>query len=239
MSVNQDIDEYGRMQVTENREANMNNQQDVVHLEMPYTKPGRDYRPQYPKKLTLILSFIQLGIAYLAIITQVVLQVSGRSPWHIIYIGTGAWCGILFGLSGAMGIAASLKQNTLSIVGNMIISVVTILFGFTFFIISSIGTGIFSYRSNNTAHAMFAIQMTISIIQIMASSSLTAISSRAICNCCSDDKMSKKSFPKTPMKILCSIQLFIAILIIIMEISVMSSNNPIMPLAGGIWCGVI
>ena len=71
-------DEHGGIivQVTENKEENMNNQQDVGHLEMPCTNPGRDSRPQYPKKLTLILSFIQLGIASLAIITQVVIQAS-------------------------------------------------------------------------------------------------------------------------------------------------------------------
>ena len=75
MSRNQD--EHGGMivQVTQNKEENMNNQQDVGHLEMPCTKPGRDYRPQYPKKLTLILSFIQLGIALVAFITQAVLQI--------------------------------------------------------------------------------------------------------------------------------------------------------------------
>ena len=229
----------------------MNNQQHAVHLETPVMKPERNYRPRYPKKLTLILSFIQLGIAFLAIITQVVMQIQSNDrsgPYYvreIQHLGAGVWCGILFGLSGGTGIAAILKQNTSCIIANMITSVISIIFGFTFFIISSIGTGNSSYMGNSTTHAMFAIQMAISIIQIMASSSFTAISSRAICNCCSDAKMSKKSFPQNPFKILSSLQLFLAVLIIIMEIAVMSRKDrlepfsSIMPLGGGIWCGVI
>jgi len=268
--MNRNQDEHGGMivQVTENRVAYMNTQQDAVHLETPFMKTRRDYRPRYPKKLTLILSIIQTGIASLAIFTQVVIETQvpydeyGRClPIGIRILGTGFWCGILFGLSGASGIAASLetsccKSEKSCIIVNMIVSVVSIFFGFTLFTISSIGTGAYQeYYSDSTIHAMFAIQMAISIIQIMASSSVFAISSRAICNCCSDFKTLKKIFPKTQMKVLSLIQLFIAILIMIMEIRVMSGNykvplqrsgvdyapfeGSIMPLSGGIWSGVI
>ena len=130
MSGTQCLDEHGGIivQVTENREANMTNQQDALHLETPIIKPERDYRPRYPKKLALVLSFIQLGVASLAIITQVVMQVSSSDESvtkylrGIEYLGTGIWCGILFALSGATGIAASLTQNTSCIIANLVIS---------------------------------------------------------------------------------------------------------------------
>ena len=260
-------DEHGGMivQITENREAYITTQQNAVHLDTPIMKTRRDHLPRYPKRFPLIFSIIQLGIASLAIITQLVIETQvpydeyGRClPIGIRILGTGFWCGILFGLSGASGIAASFetsccKSEKSCIIVNMIVSVVSIFFGFTLFTISSIGTGAYQeYYSDSTIHAMFAIPMAISIIQIMASSLVFAISSRAICNCCNYVKPLKKIFPKTTMKVLSLIQLFIAILIIIMEIAVMSSNykvpvgmnNPyfegsIMPLSGGIWCGVI
>merc|ERR1712038_1609691 len=61
------------------------------------------------------------------------------------------------------------------------------------------------------------LEMAIGPIQIMASLSSFAVSCQAI-HCCSDAKTLEKygSFPKTTMKVLCSIQLFIAILAIIM-----------------------
>ena len=209
------------MQVAENREANMTNQQDALNSETPIIKPERDYRPRYPKKLALVLSFIQLGVASLAIITQVVMQVSSSDESvtkylrGIEHLGTGIWCGILFALSGATGIAASLTQNTSCIVANIVISVFTIIFGFIFFIISSIGTA----ASYNHTHAMFAIQIAINVIQIMTSSSFSAISCRTLFNCCSDAKPLNKTFPKKSMMTLCSIQLFIAILVIIMGVT--------------------
>jgi len=211
------------------------------------------YLNLFPKRFTLILSVIQCVVALIGILSQVIIQTSDDEKPKYRYLrgvghfGTGIWCGLVFGFSGSLGIIASLKQNKSCITASMISSIIAAVFGVPFFIISSIGTGHTAYVEDNTGgtkHAMFAIQMAISITQIFASASSSAISCQAVCNCCKDSNGNEgqdqsSNIPKLPMRILSLVQLLIVILIIIMEISRMTIERSTMPLAGGIWSGII
>ena len=60
------------------------------------------YAKNFPKHPMLELSLIQLLMAVLAIITQVIGLSTERPDAH--YSGVGFWCGIFFGASGIFGI---------------------------------------------------------------------------------------------------------------------------------------
>ena len=232
----------------ENRREEMFNGSDTSNFVQKIMKPKKDYGHLFPKNLTLILSVAQCALGLFGIISQIVIQTSDEIGVGIL--GTGIWCGLLFGLSGALGIAASLKQKTAFITASMISSIISTVFAVPFFIISSVGTGLSEHGrrgSDSINHAMFAIQMAIGIIQIIASTSSSAISCQAICNCCKITKNSNGLFPKfsmISMKILSAITLLIAISIIIVDIITTNLQSGlfyhgVMPVAGGIWSGII
>ena len=72
-------------------------------------KPRVQYEEKFPKKVVICLSSVQLCMAFLAIITQIILH-SVSSP-GVAYVGAGIWCGILYGLSGLFGILAARKPS--------------------------------------------------------------------------------------------------------------------------------
>ena len=85
-------------------------------------KPKLQYEKRFPKKIVVCLSSIQLCMALLAIITQLI-GISTRYP-EMAYIGAGIWCGIFFGLSGFFGILAGRKQSYSTIVTFMVFSII-------------------------------------------------------------------------------------------------------------------
>ena len=190
-----------------------------------------------------------MWLVFFGIISEVIIISSEYKKDHYGYgnsedhLGTGIWCGLLFGLSGSLGIVASLKQKEVWITASMISSIIAAVFGIPFFIISYIQ----AYQYENTTgpkHDMFAIQMAISIAQIFASSSSSALSCQAICNCCKKSNghgnpEQSLNFPKLPMKHLSLVQLSVAILIIIMETVIMAIRSSTYPFGGGIWMGII
>ena len=100
------------------------------------------YGSLFPKKMMLTLSSIQCLMAVFGIVSQVVGMIStdSQSNSDIRHLGTGIWCGVIFGLSGALGIAASLRPNSPMIFGNMIFSIISAGFCLPLLIISAIGT---------------------------------------------------------------------------------------------------
>ena len=174
------------MQDVESNEET-NNNPGAMYFIGKKMKTKKDYLNLFPKRFTLILSVIQCVVALCGILSQIIIQSSPdkkRRYWYqseVDHFGTGIWCGLLFGLSGSLGIAACLKQNKSCITASMISSIIAAVFGVPFFIISSIGTGDTAYlisglsytgytdakkNTVRTNHAMFAIQMAISITKI-------------------------------------------------------------------------
>merc|ERR1712038_1717962 len=103
----------------------------------PKNKSGIDYRHLFPKKFSLILSFIQLVCAVLAITFLVIVRVPSDYRNVQEHLGEFIFCGIVFGLSGATGIAASLTQRKPTIIANMIISIITVGVGLAHFVWSA------------------------------------------------------------------------------------------------------
>jgi len=210
----------------------------------------------------LFLSVIQCVVAFVGIVTEAIILSSndGKQSYGLDDLGTGIWCGILFGLSGSLGIVASLKQNEAWITASMISSIIAAVFGIPFFI-NSYGQayrwdipnreptnhmypGYVAQNTAGTKHAMFAIQMAISITQIFASASSSALSCQAVCNCCKnsngyENQKQSLNFPKLSMKHLSLVQLLVAILIVIMETAMEALNSSKLPFGGEIWIGII
>ena len=159
-----------------------------VIVMVPAPAPARQkipYHQRFPKKSMLTLSAIQLLMAVLAIITQVI-GLSTRRP-DIHYVGAGIWCGIFFALSGVFGTIASRKPSFGWIVTSMVFSIISASFCLPLLFISSIGTAIASdhyYGSNYVALAVSAIQIVISLLQAAASITSAVMSCKAVCKCC-------------------------------------------------------
>lgn len=146
------------------------------------------YEKRFPKKVMITLSSIQLAMAALAIITQII-GLSTRYP-EAHYVGAGIWCGIFFGLSGIFGIVASLKPSLPTIVTFMVFAIISAAFCLPLLVISSISTAVgrYCYRSYCTDKdlkiAMFAIQIMISLIQVAVAIASSAMTCKAVCSCC-------------------------------------------------------
>jgi len=141
------------------------------------------YEQRFPKKFTITLSSIQLVMGALAIITQIV-GLSVRYP-DAHYVGTGIWCGIFFALSGLFGIIASLKPSFSTIVTFMVMAIIASVFSFPLLITSSIFTATHTrYIYDGLKHAMFAIQIAISLVQAGAAIASSVMTCKAVCSCC-------------------------------------------------------
>lgn len=147
-------------------------------------KPKIDYGKRFPKNLMLTLSSIQLVMGCLAVITQII-GLSTRYP-DAHYVGTGIWCGIFYGLAGLFGIIASLKPSFSSIVTFMVMTIIASVFCIPLLISSSISTAVSNgyYRYDRLKHAMFAIQIVISLMEAGAAIGSSVMTCKAVCSCC-------------------------------------------------------
>lgn len=170
---------------------NMAGQQAPVIIMVQAPAPVKQkipYDQRFPKKFMLTLSYIQLAMGILGIITQVI-GLSNRDP-DAHYAGAGIWCGIFFGVSAMFGILASLKPSFSTIVTFMVFAIIAAVFCLPLLVISSIGTAHSAHcyygecRGRELKHAMFAIQVIISLVQVIAAIASSAMSCKAICSCC-------------------------------------------------------
>ena len=160
------------------------------------------YEKLFHKNVMLALSSIQLAMAILGIITAVA-GLSVLRTWEAHFLGAGIWCGLLFGFSGSFGILASLRPSFATIVTFMVFSIIAAAFCLPFLVISSFGTamtthfpeldpelGSWAGHEYTLSHAMFAIQIIISLVQAITSIASSAMTCRAICSCCRSNKES-------------------------------------------------
>ena len=86
-------------------------------------KPKVDYAERFPKAFMLSLSILQLMNSAAAITTQIVLL---STPFLFKFYGraTGIWCGVFYGLSGFLGVFASLRPSKPTIVAFMVTSII-------------------------------------------------------------------------------------------------------------------
>lgn len=158
----------------------------IIMVPTPVQKQKIPYEQRFPKKIMLTLSSIQLLMAALAIITQVI-GLSTRYP-EAHYVGTGIWCGVLFGLSGMFGTIASLKPSFGMIVTFMVFTIIAAVFCLPLLVVSSMSTAFgrrWSRRNGQDIRlAMFAIQIAISLIQVIAAIASSVMTCKALCSCC-------------------------------------------------------
>ena len=82
------------------------------HISYMINNPDNMYLINKTMKTKFFLSVIQCVVAFLGILTEVIiLSSSDKYDSSEEHLGTGIWCGLLFGLSGSLGIVASLKQK--------------------------------------------------------------------------------------------------------------------------------
>ena len=150
------------------------------------------YEKRFPKKTIICLSSIQLCMAFLAIVTQIV-GISTRYP-EVAYIGAGIWCGIFFGLSGFFGMLAGRKPSYSSIVTFMVFSIIAASFCMPLLITSSIGAASSRHcwrdncASDNIRHVIFSIQIIVALIQAAVTIASSVMTCRATCGCCCQEE---------------------------------------------------
>ena len=163
-----------------------------VIIMVPTPAPVKEkipYEKRFPKKFMLTLSSIQLAMAILAIITQV-MGLSVRNP-EAHFAGAGIWCGVFFALSGVFGTIASTKPSFGWIVTFMVFAIISASFCLPLLVFSSIGTamtthcyGSYDCHGNTLKHAAFAIQVIISLVQAAAAITSAGMTCKAVCKCC-------------------------------------------------------
>ena len=149
-----------------------------VIVMVPTPAPVREtvpYAQRFPKTLMLTFSSVQLGMAFLAIITETI--GSGRFN----FLGTGIWCGTLFVLSGVFGMVASRKPTFGWIVTFMVFSIISASFCLPLLVISSIGASHYYHRGKYAEHAVSAMQIIISLIQAAVTITSAGMACRAVC----------------------------------------------------------
>ena len=152
------------------------------------------YAQRFPKKFMLTLSSIQLAMAILAIITQVMglgFFVRGLGLGEH-FVGPGLWCGVFFALSGVFGSVASIKPSFGWIVTFMVFAIISASLCLPLLVISSFGALItancchghncFVTCSGNTLeYPAFLILVVISLIQASAAIASARMTCRAVC----------------------------------------------------------
>jgi len=161
----------------------------IIMVQAPTSmKPKVDYAKRFPKKLMITLSSIQLVMGALAIITQIIGLSTRRPDAH--YVGTGIWCGVFYGVAGLFGIIASLRTSFSTIVTFMVMTIIASVFTIPLLITSSIFTAVsrpytyYGHYYDGLKHAMFAIQIVISLIQAGAAIASSVMTCKAVCSCC-------------------------------------------------------
>ena len=163
----------------------------------PTPAPVREtipYAQRFPKKFMLILSSIQLAMAVLAIISQVIgLSVRYPGP-EVHYVGTGIWCGVFFALSGLFGTIASTKPSFGWIVTFMVFAIISASLCLPMLVLSSIGMTIrptqcydyddndyYDCHDNTLKRAAHVILVAVSLIQAAAAITSAGMTCRAVC----------------------------------------------------------
>ena len=151
----------------------------------PSVKPKVDYTKRISKEFMLLLSCLQLLSGFLAITTEIVFLT--REKYN--FFATGIYCGILYGLSGFIGVFASLRPAKSTIVSFMVMTIISSLFCLPGLVIPSII--MWPHLRHNAiddqpaiGHAMLVMQMVIAIVQAVAAVASSVITCKAICHCC-------------------------------------------------------
>jgi len=121
----------------EMRDGGVQNAVAPVIIMVPAPTRKQSYAKTFPRHPMLELGLIQLLMALLAIITQMVGLSTERPDAH--YSFAGFWCGLFFGVSGIFGILASVKQSLPYIITLLVLSIIASVFCLPFLWISSIG----------------------------------------------------------------------------------------------------
>ena len=142
-------------------------------------KKKMPYDQRFPNKRMLALSVVQLAMAIMAIITQVIIS----GPWriHVIYTA-GLWCGVLFAASGFLGLVASTRPSFGSNVTFMVFAIISAAFCFAVLV-----SGNVSYhggpRIYNGMCAVLIIQVIVGVIQAAAAIIAAGMTCGASYNC--------------------------------------------------------
>ena len=151
------------------------------------------YKKRFPEKLMFYLSSIQVLMSLLAILTQAV----GLSLYNYeaFIPGTGIWCGLVFGISGVLGIRASRNPSSSTIVAFMVVTIISATFCLPLFVYAHAGIlKVFSpyyYHPNQNqkddrrkAALMLLLQIVISVIQAITAIVSSAFACKANHSCC-------------------------------------------------------
>ena len=142
-------------------------------------KKKMPYDQRFPNKRMLGLSAVQLAMAIMAIITQVIIS----GPWRIHVIETAdLWCGVLFAASGFLGVIASTRPSFGSIVTFMVFAIISAAFCFAVLVSGNVswhgGPGIY-----NGMCAALIIQVIVGVIQAAAAIIAAGMTCGAAWNC--------------------------------------------------------
>ena len=151
----------------------------------PLMKPKVDYAKRFSKEYLLLLSCLQSLCGFLAVTTEIVFLTRERRHLY----ATGIWCGFLYGLSGFIGVFASLRPSKSTIVSFMVMSIVASLFCIPGLVFPS--TFMWPHLRSNAkddapaiGHAMLVMQLVITPVQAVVAIASSLMTCKAICGCC-------------------------------------------------------
>ncbi|XP_070539990.1 uncharacterized protein [Ptychodera flava] len=88
----------------------------------PWSRSCNMARQSFPEHTIIALSICQIVLGGLAVILGIVTLVIGC---QLSYIGAGMWCGILFIVSGCIGLVSARKKTRAMIIASMVLSIVS------------------------------------------------------------------------------------------------------------------
>ena len=141
-------------------------------------KQNMPYNQRFPQKRILALSAVQLALAILAIITQVIIS---HPRIQVIYTA-GLWCGVLFASSGLLGVIASTRPSFGVILTFMVFAIISAAFCFTVLISGYGSWGYGNWRMDKGFCAGLIIQFIVSLIQAAAAIIAAGITCGTVCN---------------------------------------------------------
>merc|ERR1712018_510964 len=80
----------------------------------------------FPRKTIKTVSIIQLVCGAIAAISQLALiAATDRCYYNMSCVGTGIWTGLMFGISGGIGLVAAHRPNYCSVTAFMVLSIIS------------------------------------------------------------------------------------------------------------------
>merc|ERR1712018_220197 len=124
--------------------ATMQNQPIVITLPTNESSSGRQdrFNKLFPKKHMIISAILQLCCAgSVAVIQIILLGLESGYYYGLSPIGSGIWCGLIFGVAGGIGLITAHRPSNCTLIAYMVMCIIASVFVVPLIVIAGIGIG--------------------------------------------------------------------------------------------------